>query len=210
MNLLYTNASKNNQNTTSFTAFFPRSRQSINRYLSAQCTTYQDSTLYVSIFLVSGKREGKEREKPLLLCTIFFLYFQVCVNFKGTVVNRALPSLISLEITINYCRVWPTDCQLVQILQLESIQPSSLSSSIYSSAQCLTSPWDPLQSSVSWSLNLFLDQARIQMILPRSRTQLIYFQLYRWLLLSPSVQVNYYLISFFRIRQKELQRRLLI
>ena len=43
--------------------FFSRSLLSINWYLSAWCTTYQDSTFYVSIFLVSGKREREERER---------------------------------------------------------------------------------------------------------------------------------------------------
>ena len=50
----------------------------VNRYHSAWCTTYQDSTLYVSIFLVSGKREGEEknRETPPFL-HYYFLFFQV-------------------------------------------------------------------------------------------------------------------------------------
>ena len=47
----------------------------VNRYHSAWCTTYQDSTLYVSIFLVSGKREGEEKHREtLLLCTIIFFF----------------------------------------------------------------------------------------------------------------------------------------
>ena len=41
---------------------FPRTRRSINQYYSAWCTTHQDSTFNVSIFLVSFKREGEERE----------------------------------------------------------------------------------------------------------------------------------------------------
>ena len=52
---------------------FPCSRQSINRFHSVWYTTYQDSAFYVSIFLVSGKREGEE--KPLFLCTIIFFLF---------------------------------------------------------------------------------------------------------------------------------------
>ena len=57
---------------------FPCSRQSINRYHSAWWTTYQDSTLYVFNFLVSGKRKGEEREKETPpLCTIIFFFFQV-------------------------------------------------------------------------------------------------------------------------------------
>ena len=35
---------------------FPCGQQSINRYHSAWCTAYQDSTFNVSIFLFSGKR----------------------------------------------------------------------------------------------------------------------------------------------------------
>jgi len=53
--------------------YFPCSWQNINRYHSAWCTTYQDFTFYVSILIVSGKREGEEREgEPPLLCTIIF------------------------------------------------------------------------------------------------------------------------------------------
>ena len=56
---------------------FPRSWQSINQYQSAWCTTHQDSTFYVSIFLVSDKREGEEKhsETPPLL-HYYFLFFQ--------------------------------------------------------------------------------------------------------------------------------------
>ena len=50
---------------------FPRSQHIINWYHSAWCTTYQDSTLDVSIFLVSGKREREERERET---TIFFFF----------------------------------------------------------------------------------------------------------------------------------------
>ena len=55
---------------------FPCSRQSINWYHSAWCTICQDSTFYVFIFLVSGKREGEEkhRETPPF---IHFLFSQV-------------------------------------------------------------------------------------------------------------------------------------
>ena len=57
---------------------FPLSRQSINQYLSAWCTTYQDSIFYISVFLVSDKREGEEkyREPPPSL-HFYFLFFQV-------------------------------------------------------------------------------------------------------------------------------------
>ena len=57
---------------------FPRSQQSISQYHSAWSTTYQDSFFYVSIFLVSGKREGEEkhREPPPSL-HYYFLFFQV-------------------------------------------------------------------------------------------------------------------------------------
>ena len=50
----------------------------VNRYHSTWCTTYQDSTLSVSIFLVSGKREGEEKNRetpPSLL--YYFLFSQV-------------------------------------------------------------------------------------------------------------------------------------
>ena len=62
---------------------FPCSRQSIIQYHSAWCTAYQDSTLYVSICLVSGKRKGEEREreresKKPLLATIIFVFLVEC------------------------------------------------------------------------------------------------------------------------------------
>ena len=62
-----------------YSNFFPHSRQSINRYHSAWCTIYQDSTFYVSIFLVSGKREGKEKYRvtPPSLHYYFLSFFQV-------------------------------------------------------------------------------------------------------------------------------------
>jgi len=47
------------QNTASFTAIFFCSRMLNGEW----CTSYQDSTFYVSIFLVSGKRKGEERER---------------------------------------------------------------------------------------------------------------------------------------------------
>ena len=40
---------------------FPRSRQSINRFHSVWYKPFQDSKFNVSIFLVSGKREGEEK-----------------------------------------------------------------------------------------------------------------------------------------------------
>ena len=57
---------------------FPQGLQSINRYHSAWCTTYQDSIFYVFIFLLSGKREGEEKHRethPSL--HYYFLVFQV-------------------------------------------------------------------------------------------------------------------------------------
>ena len=65
----------------------PCSRQSRNWYHSAWCTTFQDSTLYVSIFLVSGMREREERERerertpPSL--HYYFLFFQVGCSATG-------------------------------------------------------------------------------------------------------------------------------
>ena len=51
------------------------SQQSIHRYHSAWCTTSQDSTFYVSIFLVSCKREGDKEERILPpLCTNILLF----------------------------------------------------------------------------------------------------------------------------------------
>ena len=66
------------QNMASSTASFPCSWQNINRYHSAWCTTYQDSIFYVSIFVVSGKREREEKHKdtPSSL-HYYFLFFQV-------------------------------------------------------------------------------------------------------------------------------------
>ena len=54
---------------------FPLSRQNINQYLSAWCITYQDSIFYISVFLVSDKREGEEkyREPPPSL-HFYFLF----------------------------------------------------------------------------------------------------------------------------------------
>ena len=53
----------------------PCSRQSINWYQSAWCTTNQNSTFCVSIIIVSGKRKGDEREREtLLLCTSIFFF----------------------------------------------------------------------------------------------------------------------------------------
>jgi len=46
----------------------------MNRYHSALCTTYQDSSSYVSIFLVSGKREGKERERETFSALLFSVF----------------------------------------------------------------------------------------------------------------------------------------
>ena len=57
-------------------ASFPRSWQSINQYHGARCTIYQDSTLYVSIILVSGKRVGEDREgETLPSLHYYFLFF---------------------------------------------------------------------------------------------------------------------------------------
>jgi len=52
---------------------FPCSLQNIKLYHNAWCTTYQDSTLFVSIFLVSGKREGEEEERNCMYKMFFFL-----------------------------------------------------------------------------------------------------------------------------------------
>ena len=55
---------------------FPCSRQSINWYNSALCTTNQDSTLYVSIFLISSKRKGvEERTHPHSISALLFSLF---------------------------------------------------------------------------------------------------------------------------------------
>ena len=57
---------------------FPRSQHIINWYHSAWCTTYKDFTFYVSIFLVSGKREGEEKHrKTTPFLHYYFLFFQV-------------------------------------------------------------------------------------------------------------------------------------
>ena len=55
------------------------SSSSSSEYHRAWCTTYQDFTLCVSIFLVSAKREGKKRERnpSSLLCTIIFSFSHV-------------------------------------------------------------------------------------------------------------------------------------
>ena len=42
---------------------YPHSWQGKNQYHGAWWITYQDLTLNVSIFIVSGKREGEERER---------------------------------------------------------------------------------------------------------------------------------------------------
>ena len=57
---------------------FPPSRQSINRYHSAWCTTCQYSTFYGSIFLVSGKREGEEEERDLPTLHYYSLFLVGC------------------------------------------------------------------------------------------------------------------------------------
>ena len=56
---------------------FPRSRQSINWYLSAWCTAYQDLTLYVSIsfFWREGGGRERERETPPSLHYYFLSFF---------------------------------------------------------------------------------------------------------------------------------------
>ena len=56
---------------------FPCSWQNINRYHSAWCTTYQDFTFYVSILIVSGKREGEEREGEPPPSLHYYIFFQV-------------------------------------------------------------------------------------------------------------------------------------
>ena len=53
---------------------FPCSQQNTNWYHSAWCTTYQDSIFYVC-FWQNGSGKEREREKPLLLSTIFFSFF---------------------------------------------------------------------------------------------------------------------------------------
>ena len=64
------------QNTPRLQQSFLHTRQSISRYHSEWCITYQDSIFYVSIFLVSGKREGEERERetPPSLHYYFLLF----------------------------------------------------------------------------------------------------------------------------------------
>ena len=57
---------------------FPCSQKNIIQYYNAWCTTYQDSTLYVFIFLVSGMREREERERERTPPSLhYFLFFQV-------------------------------------------------------------------------------------------------------------------------------------
>ena len=51
---------------------FPCSQQSINRCHSTWCTTYQDSTSYASIFLVSASGRGKRRRETSSLLFSFF------------------------------------------------------------------------------------------------------------------------------------------
>ena len=54
---------------------FPHSWQSINQYHSAWCTTYQDSTLYVSISLFLAKGRGKRTiENPSFSALIFSFF----------------------------------------------------------------------------------------------------------------------------------------
>ena len=63
-----------------YSYFFLAASQSINQYHSAwcTCTTYQNSTSYVSIFLVSCKREGEERKRDTPPSQhYYFLFFQV-------------------------------------------------------------------------------------------------------------------------------------
>ena len=80
LQILVTSSQTVIQNTALSTASFPCSQQSLNRFFSVWCTTYQDSTFYVFIFLVSGKREGeeKQRETPPSLHYYFLIFQEGC------------------------------------------------------------------------------------------------------------------------------------
>ena len=78
-------------------ASFPRSWQSINQYHSAWCATFQYSTLYVSIILVSGKRVGEEREGETLPSLHYYFLFSPSSVYCHVIPHRVLFSNKKLE-----------------------------------------------------------------------------------------------------------------
>ena len=65
------------QNTALSTASFPCSQQSLNRFFSVWCTTYQDSTFYVFHFPCFWQTGwGKEAKRNPCSLHYYFLIFQ--------------------------------------------------------------------------------------------------------------------------------------
>ena len=95
---------------------FPCSRHSVNWYHGEWCTTYQDSTFYVTIFIVSGKREGEERGKKLSSLDYNFLFLQV--------------GCTAMLFNTGFCSAWRIWGELYKNLiflsSLEHIEPDSM------------------------------------------------------------------------------------
>ena len=84
---------------------FPRSWQSINWYHSAWCTTYQDSTFYVSIFLVSVKREVEKEHRETPPSLHYYFLFSKYGILPCLIQHRVL--LRCKKIGESCIRTWP-------------------------------------------------------------------------------------------------------